>query len=102
MGRFGDWGKGPETAWESKLYNVSYSVRYRDGTVTSGKVQVRTAEGREAAGQRIVRQLKRPDPQAAVTIRFIWEPGRTPSGLYLPSRLEWIDDEIEGKHKIAR
>lgn len=102
MGRFGDWSKGPDSAWESKTYNVSYSVKYSNGTVTSGKVQVRTTGGKEAVGQRIVRQLKRRDPRAAVTVRFIWEPGRTPSGLFLPGRLEWIDDEIEGKHKIAR
>lgn len=94
--RFGDWTKGPVE--ENTTFNVSYRVWFSDGTKTSGKIQV-ICPTKEVAGQRVVRQLKRRDPRAEVEVRRIWEKGKTPGGLYLPSGYEFVDDEIEGKGK---
>ena len=94
--RFGDWTKG--VVRETTTFNVSYSVWFSDGQKASGKVQV-VCHTREQAGERVVFMLKRRDPRARVQVRKIWEPGKTPGGLVLPSGLEFVDDEIEGKHK---
>ena len=94
--RFGDWTKGEVR--ETTTWNVSYSVSFSDGKSTSGKVQV-ICHTREQAGKRVVSLIKRRDPQARVTVRRIWAIGETPGGLHLPSGLEWVDSEIEGKHK---
>lgn len=94
--RFGDWTEGEVR--ETTTFNVSYSVAFKDGKSTSGKVQV-VCHTREQAGKRVTFLLKRRDPQARVTVRRIWELGKTPGGLHLPPGLEFVDDEIEGKHK---
>lgn len=94
--RFGDWTEG--VIRETTTFNVSYSAQFSDGKKASGKVQV-VCHTREEAGERVVRILKRRDSRVRVQVRRIWEPGKTPAGLELPSGLEWVDDEIEGKHK---
>lgn len=97
MGRFGDWGKGEIR--ESERFFVSYSVAFADGTSTSGTVEIATKQGKEGAGKRCVKQIKRAHPDARVTVRMIWKKGMTPGGIHLPPGSEWIDDEVEGRRK---
>lgn len=98
---FGDWHKGEKK--EAETFNVSYSYSDPDSQMSGARtIKVLTKHGREGAGQRVVRQLKRTMPNARVTIRRIWKPGQTPGGLYLPDGIEWIDDEVQGKGKISQ
>ena len=101
MGRWGDWQKGEFRPEGTVKFNVSYSVAFPDGSTASGKVQI-VCRTKEDAGERAVYMIKRREPRARVTIRRIWEQGKTPGGLYLPPGLEWIDDEVEGKGKVPR
>ena len=94
--RFGDWTKGDVR--ETTTFNVSYSLRFTDGKKTSGKVQV-ICETREQAGRRVQRMLRRNPRVEGITVKQIWEVGKTPGGLYLPPGIEFIDDEVDGKHK---
>lgn len=97
MGKLGDWGKGERR--ESENFFVSYSYSLPDGRSGSGTVEIVTEHGREGAGTRCVRQIKRKWPTAAVIVRQIWQKGRSPGGIYLPKGFEWIDDEVEGRRK---
>lgn len=98
---FGDWHKGEKK--EAETFNVSYS--YSDpesGNSGARTIKVLTKHGKEGAGQRVVRQLKRSMPNARVTVRMIWKLGMSPGGLYLPDGIEWIDDWVDGKGKVSQ
>ncbi len=98
---FGDWHKGEKK--ETEVFNVSYSYSDPDSGRTGAQtIKIQTKEGKVGAGQRVVRQLKRTMPHAAITIRMIWKPKQTPGGLYLPDGIEWVDDEVKGKGKVSQ
>jgi hypothetical protein len=98
---FGDWHKGEKR--DSEVFNVSYSYFDPDsGLNDSRTVKVVTCLGEKGAGQRVVRQIKRGRPRAQVTIKRIWRPGESPSGLELPKGTEWIDDETSGKGRTSK
>jgi hypothetical protein len=86
-GRFGDWGKGPKM--EGEPWIVHYTA-YPHGKATQGRIKVWTKRGKEGAIERVKYQAQRGGFH--VTIWHVYQPGRTPAGLYVPEGMEEVPE----------
>jgi len=89
FGRFGDWGKGP--ALEGEPWIVRYTMDYPtpEGMKSdSGRIRIWTKKGKEGAIARVkhIAALR----HGHVTIWSVYQPGRTPAGLYVPEGYEEV------------
>ena len=89
-GRFGDWGKGVRTEGEAWIVHYTMYIKQTTGPekASTGRIKIWTTQGRQGAIARVKETAQRRG--APVTIWNVYQPGRTPAGLYVPDGMEEV------------
>ena len=87
-GRFGDWGKGPKFDGEAWIVHYTMYDKRPAEQASTGRIKIWTTQGKQGAIARVKGHAQRRG--STVTIWNVYQPGRTPAGLFVPDGMEEV------------